>query len=120
MNDLSQAASAEAPLPDLAGIEECFYPVVTQYGRPLFSFVLNAQLAQQAVNELMQLAQKHGSNRGVKAVQILAGVVNETSAAYTTLAEWSPELCAQCARDIERAYANKIIVPGSSIILGGH
>ena len=120
MNDSPQAATAEAPLPDLTGIEECFHPVVTQYGRPLFAFVLNSQLAQQAASVLMEQAQKHHSHAAIKAVQIIAGSLNDLSQSYATLAGWTPELFAQCSRDIERAYAAKIVVPPAIIVPGSH
>ena len=122
MNDATKvnATHTNGALPpevDLTGIEACFHPVVIQYGRPMFSLVMNATMAQQAIGVLGGLADKHRSNHGMKAVQIIASVVNMVSQDYSVAKGWPPELLAQCARDIERAYATKIVVPGSSIIL---
>ena len=122
MNDLPEIAAsplngAEVPPVDLTGIESCFHPVVTQYGRPMFSLVMNATLAQQGIGVLAGLADKHRSNHGAKAVQIVASVINLISQDYSAAKGWTNEELAQCARDIERAYASKIVVPGSSILL---
>jgi hypothetical protein len=124
MNDLPEVAASAAPLNgaqppeyDLTGIESCFHPVVMQYGRPMFSLVMNATLAQQGAAVLAGLVDKHRSNHGVKAVQIVVSVINVISKDYSDLRGWTQEQLAQCARDIERAYATKIVVPGSAIIL---
>lgn len=108
---------AEQPPVDLAGIEACFHPVVTQYGRPMFSLVMNATLAQQGVGVLAGLVDRHRSNHGAKALGIIATTINMISQDYSQAKGWTPAELAQCARDIERAYASKIVVPGSSIIL---
>jgi hypothetical protein len=108
---------AEVPPVDLSGIKPCFHPVVTQYGRPMFSLVMNATMAQQGIGVLAQLVDKHHSKHGAKAVQILASVINQISQDYSMAQGWTTGELAQCARDIERAYATKIVVPGSSIIL---
>lgn len=123
MNDATEATAAtplngaEVPPVDLSGIESCFHPVVTQYGRPMFALVMNATLGQQGIGVLAQLVDRHRSNHGAKAIQMVAATINLISQDYALARGWSPELLAQCSRDIERAYASKIVVPGSSIIL---
>lgn len=122
MNEIPEVFAAppnrvEAPPTDLSDIEPCFHPVVTQYGRAMFALVMNATLAQQGISVLARLVDKHRSNHGAKAVQIVANTINIISQNYLIAKEWSPELLAQCSRDIERAYTTKIVMPGSSIIL---
>jgi hypothetical protein len=107
----------EAPADEMLDIEECFRPVAQQYGRSMFALVLNAGLAQEATQQLAGLAQKHASRGGMHAVSILANAFNQVSNAYVARQEWDEGTLAQCSRDIQRAFAGKIAVPGQSIIL---
>lgn len=120
MNDSPQAASVEAPSPDLSGIEECFHPVVLQYGRELFAFVYNMQMGQQAANVLATLAQHSRNGQVLKAVQVLASVISEMADRYVERTEWTPELIAQCSRDAEQAFASKLVVPPAIIVPRSH
>ena len=73
------------PEESLADIEECFHPVVRQYGRAMFAVVINAGMAQQATQVLAQVLQNQHSKHGLHAVSMLANAFNQLSNAYVEI-----------------------------------
>ena len=120
MNDHEVSPPNEiAPLPkdEFLDLDPCFRPVAAQYGRSMFALVMNAGMAKQAASMLATLAQKHASRSGARAVRMFAGSFNQVTNAYVQSQGWEEGTLAQCDRDIQRAFAGKIQVPGSAIIL---
>ena len=114
----TQPGAEEAPPPDpCLGIPEHFHPVVRKYGRAMFALVMDAGMSTQATAVLATLADKHHSKAGRHAVVVLSQAFNEISTAYCKLQGWEEGILTQCDRDIGLAFAGKIEVPGSAIIL---
>ena len=111
----SDFAPAEAD--QFLDLESCFRPVAAQYGREMFALVYNAGMAGQAVAVLAAQAQKHSSRSAAHAAGVVAQAFNHVSSALAVAKGWSPELLAQCDRDIGLAFQGRIIKPGSVIIL---
>ena len=114
-NGVQVTALDEAALTQ--GIDPCFHEVVRKYGRPLFCLVMNAGMATEALGVMAALAQKRGSRQGVKAAEILAQSAGQLMTDYAASQGWTQEILAQCDRDLQLAWASRIAVPGSSIIL---
>lgn len=93
-------------------IEPLFRDVAKRYGREMFALVMNAGMAQQAVAVLASQAEKHGSRKGLHAVGVVSQSFNQVSNAYVKLQGWSEELLAQCDRDIQLAFAGRLVVAG--------
>jgi len=102
--------------PSLDGIATEFHPVVLQYGRELFALCMNAGIAGQAAE---QLSLGVGKNpRMTRALRLFCKSYNELSNEFVMKMGWPPELVAQCDRDIQLAFAGKLVVPeGGKIIL---
>ena len=94
-----------------------FWPVVDKYGREMFALVMNAGVAGQAASVLASVLQKHHSKHGIHAVGMLANAFNQTSNAYVKKMGWSEELVAQCDRDVQLAFAGKLVPPEGNILL---
>ena len=94
-----------------------FREVATKYGRPMFTVVFNAGMSSQAAQVLVNFAQKHRSQHSIHAIGVLTRSFNEISNAYCKQMGWEEGMLAQCDRDIGLAFRNKLVVPGSSIIL---
>ena len=104
---------AEGP----ADIPKEFWPVIAQYGREMFAFVMNAGMARQAAGVLAAFIDKHHSQHSAHAYAVFAQAMNVTNAQYVTKMGWEEGMLAQCDRDIQLAFSKKIVVPGSAIIL---
>lgn len=107
------------PVDTMEDIEECFRPVVQAHGRSMFALVMNAGMAGQAAERIAQTLQRVQSANGLAGLAMLSQAFNQVSNAYVTQMGWTEEQLAQCDRDIQRAFAGKIVVaaPGSSLIL---
>lgn len=111
-SDITPAAPDE-----FLDLESCFRPVAQQYGREMFALVYNAGMAGQAMQVIAAQAQKHGSRAGAHAAGVVAQAFNHVSSELAKVKGWSPELLAQCDRDIGLAFQGRIIKPGGAIIL---
>ena len=111
------AAQAVADEALVEGIDPCFHAVVRRYGRPMFSLVMNAGLAREALGVMVTLAQKHSSQRGLKAAEVLAQSAGQLATDYALSQGWTEGMLQQCDRDLQMAWAARIAVPGSAIIL---
>ena len=108
----------DTPLPeDFGDIPEEFHPVVRQYGRELFAFVMNVGMSGQAAQTLAVFAEKHRSTHSLHALHVLTQAFNATGSALAEKMGWTEELIAQCDRDVLLAAKAKIELPKSSIIL---
>lgn len=105
--------------PKYAGLDECFWPVVDRFGRPMFVLVFNASVAGQATSHLAAIAQRFltGSASGkqnageiMHAVTVLASAFNELSNQLTLQAGWTPEQLGECESAIQAAWAGKLAV----------
>ena len=99
---------------EMLDIDAAFRPVVEQYGRSMFALVMNAGMCEQAAQVLAGLVKKHQSLHSAQALRVIADSFNQVSNAYVKQMGWTEELVAQCDRDVQRAFAGKIIVPGQS------
>ena len=97
---------------EMLDIEVAFRPVVAQYGRSMFALVMNAGMCGQAAQVLGGLVEKHQSLHSAQALRVIADAFNQVSNAYVKQMGWTEELVAQCDRDVQRAFAGKIIVAG--------
>jgi len=80
--------------------------------------VLDAGLCSEAVKELVRIGQATKRSEVLAAVTVLARAYNEISSRYCQGQGWSEELLAQCDRDLQLAFAKKLIVPeGGRIVL---
>ena len=113
LEDQPEATEQNADLPP------AFRPVAAQHGRDMFTLVLNAGMAKQAMQVLEQLVVKHHSKHGLHAVQVMANSFNQNSNELVRLKGWTEEQLVHCDRDIQLAFQGQIVTPGSSIILNG-
>lgn len=111
----ASAVAADAVL--FEGIDPCFHDVVRKHGRPMFCLVMNSGMAREALGVMVALAQKHASQRGMKAAEVLAQSAGQLATDYAHSQNWTEGELQQCDRDLQMAWAGKIAVPGSSIIL---
>lgn len=95
-----------------------FKPVVLEYGADMVGTVLDAGLCSEAVKKLVEVGQVTRRPEVLAAVAVLARAFNSISSAYCHEKGWTEELLAQCDRDLQLAYAGKLIVPeGGRIVL---
>ena len=99
---------------EMLDVDPAFRPVVAQYGRSMFALVMNAGMCGQAASVIAGLVEKHQSIHSAQALSVIADAFNQISNAYVKQMGWSEELVAQCDRDVQLAFAGKIIVPGQS------
>lgn len=97
-------------------IDECFRPVVRQYGRPMFALVMNVGLATQAAQVLGAQADKRQSRALSEAAMMMCQAFNTVSSALAALQGWTEEELTQCDRDVQLAFRNSVRPEGSSII----
>ena len=109
----------EQVVDEMLDVDPAFRPVVAQYGRSMFALVMNAGMCGQAASVLGGLVEKHQSLHSAQALSVIADAFNQISNAYVKQMGWAEELVAQCDRDVQRAFAGKIVVagPGSKLIL---
>ena len=118
--DLKNSEVAAKAVTDEAlveGIDPCFHAVVRRYGRPMFSLVMNTGLAREALGVMGALAQKHASRRGLRATEVLGQSAGQLATDYAQSQGWTEEMLQQCDRDLQMAFADRVAMPGSSIIL---
>ncbi len=108
---------APAAADEYLDLDACFRPVAQQYGRELFALVYNAGMAGQAMAVLAGQADKHHSKGMAHAAGVLAQAFNHVSTELCKVKGWEAGILAQCDRDIALAFKNKLIVPGSAILL---
>ena len=99
---------------EMLDVDAAFRPIVAQYGRSMFALVMNAGMCGQAASVLAGLVEKHQSVHSAQALRIIADAFNQISNAYVKQMGWTEELVAQCDRDVQRAFAGKIVVPGTN------
>lgn len=112
MNEkLCQAQPPEAN----ADLPEYFRPVANRFGRPMFELVMGSGLAREAVGVLAQANQR---------VPALLNATGQLAQAYNTVSQmlvesegWSAEMLGDCEREIKLAWAGRILVPESNIIV---
>lgn len=109
--------AAELDAKAVEGIDPCFHDAVRKYGRPMFCLVMNSGMAREALGVMVALAQKHASQRGMKAAEVLAQSAGQLATDYALSQGWAEAELQQCDRDLQMAWASRIAVPGSSIIL---
>lgn len=114
MND---EVKVEAPADEMLDLDPAMRPVAAKYGREMFALVMNAGMASQAAEVLVGQVRKHSSRAGLHAVGVLTQAFNQVSNAYCKLKEWDEGILAQCDRDIQMAFAGKIVAPGSALVL---
>lgn len=107
MQDTTEPSTVEDEMLD---IDPVMRPVVIKYGRKMWALVMNAGMAGQAADVLAVIVQKHQSKHGAHAVGVLAQSFNQLSNAYVEEMGWEEGLVAQCDRDIQLAYAGKLLV----------
>jgi len=93
-----------------AGLDRAFWPVARTYGLDMVALVYNAAMAQQAAAVLSEQAQKHNSRKALHALGVMTEAFNQVSNAMVLVKGWSPEMVAQCERDLQRAWAGKVQV----------
>ncbi len=112
------AAKAKLPPKDeFLDLDPAMRPVAEKYGRELFALVMNAGMAGQALQVIAAAAEKHRSRGLTHAAGVMAQSFNQVSNALVKLKGWDEGMLAQCDRDIMLAFKNKLVVPGSTIIL---
>ena len=111
------AAKAVIDEASVEGIDPCFHDVVRRYGRPMFSLVMNVGLAREALDVMVALAQKHSSQRGFRATEVLGQSAGQLATDYARSQGWTEGELQQCDRDVQMAFAGRVAMPGSSIIL---
>ena len=86
-------------------IAPAFRHVVKEHGRELFGFVWNTGMATEAVQRIMQFAQKHQSRATLGDVQLLAQAYNTVATMYVSAKGWTQEDIRSCDEAIKRAFA---------------
>lgn len=94
-----------------------FRPVAKQHGRAMLMTVMDAGLASEAVKVVALVAQATGRRELIAAAGTLAKAFNNTSTLLCKSRGWTEEMLAECDRDLMLAYAGKVKVAGSSIVL---
>jgi len=94
-----------------------FRSVAKQHGRAMLMTVMDAGLASEAVKTVVGVAKLTGRSELLSAVGVLAKAFNNTSTLLCKSRGWTEEMLAECDRDLMLAYAGKVKVAGSSIIL---
>ncbi len=108
------AAAIAAEAEDLSDIRTHLQPVAVEFGREVFEQVYRVGVAQHAIQLLAA-----GTGRGrapdlFNATLMAAEMFNRLSSALCAVKGWTPEELAACDAAIQRATANKIIVPRES------
>lgn len=93
-----------------------FAGVVEQYGEEIVACVLDAGLCSEAVEKLVGVGRATQRWEVLAAVTVLARAYNSMSSAYCKEKGWSEELLAQCDRDLQLAFAGKLVVPGRLVL----
>lgn len=94
-----------------------FAEVIAEQGEGLFLLVWNAGMAGEAIAVLTQAAQKHSSRHSLQAVVVVAQAFNEIAEALRSQGGWTREQLEACDAAIKRAFAARIEVPKSVIVL---
>lgn len=109
---------AKAAEDELAGLEAWTHSVVRKHGRAMYATVVNAGMGQEAVQTLSTILARHP--QGKQALVGLATGLNEVMGAYVRLQGWTPAQLAQCDKDLQEAFALRVIVPGGGRIVLAH
>lgn len=90
---------------NLEGIPPAFHHVAKEYGREMFLLVWNTGMATEAVQRLMQLAQKHQSKAGLTDVATVANAYNQVATILVQTQSWQEGTVKECNEAIMRAFA---------------
>jgi len=98
-------------------IDPALREVAKEYGRSMFALVLNAGMGGEAARILGEVLQRQHSRHGVQALRHLVSVFNQVSNAYVIRQGWTQEDLAACEQAIKLAFAGKVAIEESKIIL---
>ena len=90
---------------------EEFKKVAETHGREMVELVLDAGLCSEAIKKLVEIGRVTGRGEVLAAVLVLARAFNSVSTAYCKEKGWTEEMMALCDRDLQLAFAGKLIVP---------
>ena len=98
-----------------ADLLECFRPVAKRFGRPMFELIMNSGIASEATQILGQANQQvprlqHATGQLAQAYNAVAKLVVEQHG-------WTVEELAECEREIKLAWAKRIVLPESNLIV---
>lgn len=99
---------------EMLDIDPSFRDAAKKHGRGIFALVMHAGMARQAAEVLAKANQHPGA---LHAINVLATAFNHTSSALAKAEGWTEEMMLECDRDIQLAFAGKLVVPESKIIL---
>lgn len=102
---------------NLEGIPPAFHHVVREYGREMFLLVWNTGMATEAVQRLMQLAQKHQSKAGLTDTAAVASAYNQVATLLAQSQGWQQDIVQECDQAIRRAFALSGDTTGSLVKL---
>lgn len=105
------------PLDTFEDIPAEFRPVAQKYGRELYSTVLAIGLSRQAAEKLYDFVAKHHSRHALIALQTLLDSYNGMSSGFVASRGWTEELLAQCDRDLQLAWAGKLVTVERKLVL---
>lgn len=108
---------SEMIVDQMLDVPEVFRPVVAQYGRAMFTLVMSAGVAGEAMNVAGALAIDQRNPALMRAITTLGNSFNQVSNAYVKQMGWSEATVAQCDRDLQLAFAGKISTPTAAIVL---
>lgn len=102
---------------DLEGIPAEFHGVVEKYGRDVFCLIFNAQLAGQALDVTVAVAEKHASRGLAHAAGVMAEAFNEMSNQLCKKNGWSGEYLGEVESAIKLAWKERIVTPSEGPIV---
>lgn len=100
-----------------AELKEEFAEVIAVHGEELFGLVWNAGMAGEAIGVLAGVVDKHRSRHGLQALGTTAAAFNEVAELLRAAKGWTAEDLAACDTAIKAAFAAKVVVPRTNIIL---
>lgn len=114
MNEAEKVEPTEDLMQD---IDPIFHGVVRKHGRSMFALVMSAGMGGEAARVAGEVFSRQHSSHGIEALRTLISVFNQVSNAYVTQMGWTQEQLGACEQDIKVAFAGKLEVVKSPIVL---
>jgi hypothetical protein len=90
--------------------------VIKVHGAAMTQTVVEAGMGSEAVGRLVARARARQDGEMLAGVMSLAQAFNRISTEYCKAMGWTEEMLALCDRDIQLAFAGRVIVPGKLVL----